>query len=101
MTANEGGAPEGSNRLVGGGERRRELRGQRGRAREPIVQLSPSPSPSPGAPSPARVSEPGGRRGHPRGRRALRCTLEGRESRRSEIPRAQVLCWREEEGRSR
>ena len=74
--------------------------GQRGRAREPIVQLSPSPSPSPGAPSPARVSEPGGRRGHPRGWRALRCALEGRESRRSEIPRAQVLCWREEEGRS-
>lgn len=39
--------------------------GQRGRARELIVQLSPSPSPSPspGAPSPARVSEPGGSEG--------------------------------------
>ena len=35
--------------------------GQRGRAREPSVQLSPSPSPR--APSPARVSEPGGSEG--------------------------------------
>lgn len=37
--------------------------GQRGRAREPRVQLYPSPSPSPGTPSPAGVSEPGGRKG--------------------------------------
>lgn len=60
VTANGGGAPEGSNRLVGGGR----AEGRRGRARERRVQpcpsASPSPSPSPGAPSPAGVSECGG-----------------------------------------
>lgn len=54
VTANGGGAPEGSNRLVGGGEGRRERGGTRGRAPEPSVQLrrsrSPNPSSSSGAP---------------------------------------------------
>lgn len=68
VTANGGGAPEGSNRLVGGGS----AEGRSGRAGERRAQLSPSaspspspspnprPRPSPGAPSPAGVSECGG-----------------------------------------
>lgn len=54
VTANRGGAPEGSNRLVGGRERRRERRGTEGEgpgaARAALPE--PEPKPEPGSAEP-------------------------------------------------
>lgn len=52
VTANEGGAPEGSNRLVGGGERRRERGGTEGEGPGADRAALPEPEPEPGSAEP-------------------------------------------------